>query len=76
MRQIYFDALKDEAKKNTKLPVQKLIKMLFILFNHFNEDLNELPWNAIVNASVYHRMPKITENPALPRHEREPGGHG
>jgi len=59
MRQIYLDALKDEAKKETKLPVQKLIQMLFILFAHFNDDINELPWNAIVNASVYHRMPKI-----------------
>ncbi len=59
MRQIYLDALKDEAKKENKLPVQKLIQMLFILFSHFNEDLNELPWNAILNASVYHRMPAI-----------------
>jgi hypothetical protein len=59
IRQIYLDALKDEAKKENKLPVQKLIQMLFILFSHFNDDLNELPWNAIVNASVYHRMPKI-----------------
>jgi hypothetical protein len=59
MRQIYLDALKDEAKKENKLPVQKLIQMLFILFSHFNDDLNELPWNAIINASVYNRMPKI-----------------
>ena len=59
MRQIYFDALKDEAKKEDKLPVNKLIQMLFILFTHFNDDLNEIPWNAITNASVYHRMPKI-----------------
>jgi hypothetical protein len=59
MRQIYIDALKDEAKKEDKLPVNKLIQMLFILFTHFNDDMNELPWNAIVNASVYHRMPKI-----------------
>ena len=59
MRQIYLDALKDEAKKDNKLPVQKLLQMLFLLFSHFNDDLNELPWNAIVNASVYHRMPKI-----------------
>jgi hypothetical protein len=59
LRQIYIDALKDEAKKENKLPVNKLIQMLFILFIHFNEDINELPWNAIVNASVYHRMPKI-----------------
>jgi hypothetical protein len=59
MRQIYLDALKDEASKKNKLPVQKLIQMLFILFSHFNEDINELPWNAIINASVYHRMSKI-----------------
>ncbi len=59
MRQIYIDALKDEAKKEKKLPVQKLIQMLFILFQHFNDGVNELPWNAIINASVYHRMPKI-----------------
>jgi hypothetical protein len=61
MRQIYLDALKDEARKDDKdkLPVNKLIQMLFILFSHFNDDINELPWNAIVNASVYHRMPKI-----------------
>jgi hypothetical protein len=59
MRQIYLDALKDEAKKENRLPVQKLIQMLFILFTHFNDDINEVPWNAIVNASVYHRMPKI-----------------
>lgn len=59
MRQIYLDALKDEAKKEKKLPVQKLIQMIYILFTHFNDDVNELPWNAIINASVYHRMPKI-----------------
>ena len=59
MRQIYLDALKDEAKKADKLPVQKLIQMLLILFSHFNDDINEVPWNAIVNASVYHRLPKI-----------------
>ena len=59
LRQIYLDALKDEVNKKDKLPVQKLIQMLFILFSHFNEDVNELPWNAIINASVYHRMPKI-----------------
>ena len=59
MRQIYLDALKDEAKKENKLPVQKLIQMLFILFTHFNDDVNEIPWNAINNASVYHSMPKI-----------------
>ena len=61
LRQIYLDALKDEARKEDKdkLPVNKLIQMLFILFTHFNDDLNEVPWNAMVNASVYHRMPKI-----------------
>jgi hypothetical protein len=59
MRQVYLDALKDEAKKTDKLPVQKLIQMLFILFSHFNDDINEIPWSAIVNASVYHRMTKI-----------------
>ena len=59
MRQIYLDALKDEVKKADKLPVQKLIQMLLILFSHFNDDINEVPWNAIVNASVYHRLPKI-----------------
>jgi hypothetical protein len=59
LRQIYLDALKDEASKKDKLPVQKLIQMLFILFAHFNDDVNELPWNAIINASVYHRMSKI-----------------
>jgi hypothetical protein len=59
MRQIYLDALKDEVKKGDKLPVRKLIQMLFILFSHFNDDLNEVPWNAILNASVYHRMPTI-----------------
>jgi hypothetical protein len=59
MRQIYLDALKDEASKKNRLPVQKLIRMLFILFSHFNDDINELPWNAIINASVYYRMPKI-----------------
>ncbi|MDD1689349.1 MAG: hypothetical protein LUQ66_01660 [Methanoregula sp.] len=59
LRQVYIDALKDEAKKEKKLPVQKLIQMLFILFSQFNDDINEVPWNAIMNASVYHRMPKI-----------------
>jgi len=59
MRQIYIDALKDEAKKENKLPVDKLIQMLFILFTQFNDDMNEIPWNAMMNASVYHRMPKI-----------------
>jgi len=59
MRQIYYDALKDEAKKENKLPVKKLIQMLFILYNHFHEDVNDLPWNPITNASVYYRMPQI-----------------
>jgi hypothetical protein len=59
MRQIYIDALKDEAKKEKKLPVKKLIQMLFILYNQFNEDLNDLPWNPIVNAGVYNLMPAI-----------------
>ena len=76
MHQIYLDALKDEAKKENKLPVQKLIQMLFILFTHFNDDINELPWNAIVNASVYHRMPKIRKTRALSCHEGEQKRHG
>lgn len=59
LRQIYLDALKDEVNKKDKLPVQKLIRLLFILFSHFHEDVNEVPWNTIINASVYHRMPKI-----------------
>jgi len=59
LRQIYTDTLKDEAKKEKKLPVEKLIQMLFILYQHFHDDLNEVPWNPIVNASVYSRMPKI-----------------
>jgi len=59
MRQVYIDALKDEAKKENKLPVKKLIQMLFLLYSHFNEDINDVPWNAITNASVYNRMPKI-----------------
>ena len=59
MRQIYFDALKDEAKKDQKLPVKKLIQMLFLIYNHFHEDLNDLPWNPITNALVYYRMPQI-----------------
>ena len=56
LRQIYLDALKDEAKKEKKLPVKKLIEMLFILFRQFHEDINELPWNPIVNARIYTRM--------------------
>ena len=59
MRQVYLDALKDEAKKEKKLPVKKLIEMLFILYRQFHEDLNELPWNPIVNARIYHRMEQL-----------------
>src|SRR5208337_5667 len=59
MRQVYLDALKDEAKKEKKLPVKKLIGMLFILYRQFHEDLNELPWNPIVNALIYHRMEQL-----------------
>jgi hypothetical protein len=59
MHQIYIDALKDEAKKEKRLPVQKLIRMLNILYTNFNDDINELPWNPITNARVYHRMPQI-----------------
>ncbi len=59
IHQIYIDALKDEAKKEKKLPVQKLIQMLNILYSNFNDDINELPWNPITNARVYHRMPQI-----------------
>lgn len=59
IRQIYIDALKDEAKKEKKLPVGKLIRMLSILYSNFNDDINELPWNPITNARVYHRMPRI-----------------
>jgi len=59
LRQIYLDALKDEAKKEKKLPVNKLIEMLFILYLQFHEDLNELPWNPVTNTGVYMRLPKI-----------------
>ena len=59
IHQIYIDALKDEAKKKQKLPVTKLIQMLNILFTNFNDDINELPWNPITNARVYHRLPQI-----------------
>jgi hypothetical protein len=62
MHQIYIDALKDEAKKEKKLPVHKLIRMLNILYTSFNDDINELPWNPITNASVYHRMPQIRKS--------------
>jgi hypothetical protein len=33
--------------------------MLNILYTNFNDDINELPWNPITNARVYHRMPHI-----------------
>lgn len=59
MRQIYFDALKDEAKKDKKLPVNKLLEMLFMLYRQFHEDISELPWNPIVNARVYYRMEQL-----------------
>lgn len=59
IHQIYLDALKDEAKKTDKLPVMKLIRMLSILYSNFNDDINELPWNPITNARIYHRMPHI-----------------
>ena len=39
MRQIYLDALKDEAKKDKKLPVNKLIEMLFMLYRQFHEEI-------------------------------------
>ncbi len=61
LRQIYLDALKDEAKKAEKLPVMKLIQMLSILYANFNDDINELPWNPITNARIYHRMPSLRE---------------
>jgi hypothetical protein len=59
IHQIYLDALKDEAKKEEKLPVMKLIRMLSILYANFNDAINELPWNPITNARIYHRMPQI-----------------
>src|SRR5208337_3050856 len=59
LRQIYLDALKDEAKKEKKLPVKKLIEMLFMLYSQFHEDINELPWNPIVNARIYTRMEQL-----------------
>jgi hypothetical protein len=61
IHQIYLDALKDEAKKEEKLPVMKLIRMLSILYSDFNEDINELPWNPITNARIYHSMPQIRQ---------------
>lgn len=59
IHQIYIDALKDEAKKEKKLPVDKLIRMPGILYSNFNDDINELPWNPITNARVYHCMPQL-----------------
>lgn len=59
MRQIYIDALKDEAKKEKKLPVNKLIEMLFILYSQFLEDINELPWSPVTNARVYYIMEQL-----------------
>ncbi len=59
MRQIYYDALKDEVKKEKKLPVYKLLEMLFILYRQFHEHINDLPWNPIVNARAYHRMEQL-----------------
>ena len=43
-------------RRKRELPVKKLIDLLFILFRQFLDDINELPWNPIVNARVYHRM--------------------
>lgn len=59
IHQIYIDALKYEARKEKKIPVAKLIRMLSILYTSFNDDINELPWNPITNARVYHGMPQI-----------------
>jgi hypothetical protein len=59
MRQIYLDALKDEVNKEKKLPVKKLLEMLFILYRQFHEDINELPWNPIINARIYYRMSQL-----------------
>ncbi|MDD1702355.1 MAG: hypothetical protein LUQ31_05185 [Methanoregula sp.] len=59
MRQIYLDALKDEVKKEKKLPVEKLLEMLFILYRQFLEAINELPWNPLVNARVYYQMTQL-----------------
>lgn len=57
--QIYLDALKDESKKDKKLPVEKLLKMLLILYTRFHNDINTLPWNPITNAGIYFRMPYL-----------------
>ncbi len=60
--QIYLDALKDEASRD-KLPGSRnLSRCCFILFAHFNDDVNDFPGNANINASVYHRMPKIPKD--------------
>jgi hypothetical protein len=59
MHQIYLDALKDEAKKEKKLPVNKLLEMLFILYMQFHGVINELPWNPIANARVYYIMTQL-----------------
>ena len=47
------------SKEGEKTPGDKLIQMLTILYTNFNDDINELPWNPITNARVYHRMPQI-----------------
>ncbi len=65
LRQIYLDALKDEAKKEKKLPVKKLIEMLFMLYSQFHEDINELPWNPIVNARIYTRMEQLRKTHSI-----------
>jgi hypothetical protein len=59
MRQIYLDALKDEAKKVKKLPVKKLLEMLFIIYMQFHGDITELPWNPIINSRVYYKQPQL-----------------
>ena len=80
IHQIYLDALKDEAKKERKLPVHNLIRMLNILFTNINDDINDLPWNPITNARVYHRMPQIRKTQLyylmkLPGFAEEKGRH-
>ena len=59
IHQIYLDALKDEAKKQKKLPVQKFIRMLSILYANVHDNINEFPWNPITNARVYYQLPQI-----------------
>ncbi len=59
MRQIYLDALKDEAKKAKKLPVQKLLDMLVMIYMQFHEDITDLPWNPIINSRVYYQLPQL-----------------